>query len=137
MTDEDRLVFEDEQGNGYTLFMEAAEPLDLPDSSVINDDDEYERMGINEVKVQLSEVHAKLQNYARYAIGAFQNVPFADVEEITLKFGIKIAGSTGVPILPQSSAEANFQIEVKCKPKEKSIIFRTRDTSNSLYRWSV
>ena len=119
MTGVDRLVFEDEQGNDYTLFMEAAEPLDLPDSSARDDDDEYERMGINEVKVQLSEVHAKLQNYARYAIGAFQDVPFADVEEITLKFGVKISGSTGIPILTHGSVEGDFHIEIKCKPKKK------------------
>ena len=119
MTDVDRLVFEDEQGNDYTLFMEAADSLALPDSSGADGDDEYERMGINEVKVQLSEVHAKLQNYARYAIGAFQNVPFADIEEITLKFGVKISGSTGIPILTHGSVEGDFHIEIKCKPKQK------------------
>ncbi|PZO47486.1 MAG: hypothetical protein DCF15_18970 [Phormidesmis priestleyi] len=119
MTDVDRLVFEDEHGNDYTLFIEAAESLALPDTPTANDDDEYERMGINEVKVQLSEVHAKLQNYARYAIGAFQNVPFADVEEITLKFGVKVSGSTGIPILTHGSVEGDFHIEIKCKPKKK------------------
>ncbi|MEA5467050.1 CU044_2847 family protein [Leptothoe sp. PORK10 BA2] len=121
MTDVDRLVFEDEQGNDYTLFIEAAEPLDLPDSSPGDDDDDYERMGAGAdiVKVKLSEVHAKLQNYARYAIGAFQNVPFADVEEITLKFGVKISGSTGIPILTHGSVEGDFHIEIKCKPKQK------------------
>ena len=120
MADVDRLVFEDEQGNDYTLFIEAAKALDLPDASRAgNDNDEYESMGLSDVKVQLSEVHAKLQNYARYAIGAFQNVPFADVEEITLKFGVKVSGSTGIPILTHGSVEGDFHIEIKCKPKKK------------------
>jgi hypothetical protein len=119
MTDVDRLVFEDEQGNDYTLFIEAAESLTLPESPTANDDDDYERMGINEVKVQLSEVHAKLQNYARYAIGAFQDVSFADIEEITLKFGVKVSGSTGIPVLTHGSVEGDFHIEIKCKPKKR------------------
>ena len=119
MTDVDRLVFEDEQGNDYTLFMEAAESLALPDNPAADENDEYERMGISNVKVQLSDVHAKLQNYARYAIGAFQNVPFADVEEITLKFGVKVSGSTGIPILTHGSVEGDFHIEIKCKPKKE------------------
>ena len=119
MTDVDRLVFEDEQGNDYTLFMEAAEPLDFPGSSRSGDnDDEYERMGLSDVKVKLSDVHAKLQNYARYAIGAFQNVPFADVEEITLKFGVKVSGSTGIPVLTHGSVEGDFHIEIKCRPRK-------------------
>lgn len=118
MTDVDRLIFADEEGNDYTLLMESAESLALPDEAVSDEDDEYERMGISDVKVQLSDVHAKLQNYARYAIGAFQNVPFADVEEITVKFGVKISGSTGIPILTHGSVEGDFHIEVKCKPKK-------------------
>ena len=120
MADVDRLVFEDEQGNDYTLFMEAAESLDLPEpTEASNDDDEYERMGLSDVKVQLSDIHAKLQNYARYAIGAFQDVPFADVEEVTLKFGVKVSGSTGIPVLTHGSVEGDFHIEIKCKPKKK------------------
>ena len=120
MTDVDRLIFEDEKGNDYTLLIEAAEPLNLPEATADNGD-EYERMGIgvNDVRVKLSEVHAKLQNYAHYAIGAFQDVPFVDVEEITLKFGVKVSGSTGIPILTHGSVEGDFQIEIKCKPKKK------------------
>ncbi|MEO0434812.1 MAG: CU044_2847 family protein [Cyanobacteria bacterium J06656_5] len=33
------------------------------------------------------------------------------------KFGIKIAGLTGLPFFSQGSAEGSFEIEVKCKPK--------------------
>ncbi|MEO1181833.1 MAG: CU044_2847 family protein [Cyanobacteria bacterium J06636_28] len=49
--------------------------------------------------------------------GDYPSAAFVEVEEITLKFGIKIAGSTGMPILTQGSAEGSFQVEVKCKPK--------------------
>ena len=118
MSDVDRLVFEDEQGNDYTMFIEAAEPLDLPE--ITDSDNEFERMGPSDAKVKLSEVHAQLQNYARYAIGAFQDVPFVDVEEITLKFGIKVSGSTGIPILTSGSIEGDFHIEIKCKPEQRS-----------------
>ena len=118
MSDVDRLIFEDEQGNDYTMFIEAAEGLDLPETT--DSDDEFERMGPSDVKVKLSEVHDKLQSYARYAIGAFQNVPFVDVEEITLKFGIKISGSTGIPVLTRGSVEGDFHIEIKCKPEKRS-----------------
>lgn len=116
MTDVDRLVFEDEQGNDYTLFIESAESLDLPEP-IDYSEDEYERMGLSNVRVPLSEVHSKLKNYAHYAIGAFQNLPFADIEEITLKFGIKISGSTGIPVLTHGSAGGDFHIEIKCKPR--------------------
>ena len=125
MSDIGRLVFEDDSGNAYTMYIEAPEPLEIPDAPPSNapisdSDDEYdESMGISdEVKAKLKDIHGTIQAYTYYALGAFRKVAFADVEEMTLKFGIKIAGSTGVPILTQGSAEGSFQIEVKCKFKD-------------------
>lgn len=121
MSDVERLTFEDGNGNAYTMYYEATEPIEVPAAPVndVNDtDDEYESMGVaDEVKAKLKDIHGTLQAYTYYAIGAFSKVAFAEVEEITLKFGIKIAGSTGMPILTQGSAEGSFQVEVKCKPK--------------------
>ena len=118
MSDVERLTFEDDNGNAYTMYYEAAEPIEVPEAPANDTDDEYESMGVtDEVKAKLKDIHGTLQAYTYYAIGAFSKVAFAEVEEITLKFGIKIAGSTGMPILTQGSAEGSFQVEVKCKPK--------------------
>jgi hypothetical protein len=121
MSDVNRLIFEDEEGNDYTLYIESAEPLDLPATPTDDDDDEYEKMGItHEVRAKLQDIHGTLQAYTYYAIGAFRKIPFADVEEMTIKFGIKISGSTGIPILTKGAAEGDFHIEVKCKPKSNT-----------------
>jgi len=39
-----------------------------------------------------------------------------------LKFGLKISGEAGIPILTKASAESNFEIEVKCKFPPKPTI---------------
>ena len=116
MTDVNRLVFEDESGTAYTMYFETDDTIDTPPEP--DEDDEYESMGTStEVQAKLADIHGTLKTYANYALGAFKGVAGAEVEEITLKFGIKIAGSTGLPILAQGSAEGSFEIEVKCKPK--------------------
>ena len=118
MSDVERLTFEDDSGTAYTIYFEAPESIEVPEAPPADPDDEYESMGITEdIKAKLKDIHSTLQAYTYYAMGAFRKVAFADVEEVTLKFGIKIAGSTGMPILTQGSAEGTFQIEVKCKPK--------------------
>ena len=120
MSDIQRLTLEDDEGNAYAIFFEAQELANLPDASASggDDDDDYEAMGItDEVKAKLKDIHGTLQAYAWYALGAFHKVAFAEVTEMTLKFGIKIGGKTGIPVLTEGSAEGNFQIEVKCKPK--------------------
>lgn len=120
MSEINRLILEDDDGNEYTLFVESTDAFDLPAAPSSPTDDDYETYGISEdVRVKLRDVHNTLQAYARYSIGAFRNLAFAEVEEMTLKFNIKIAGKAGLPVLAEGSAEGSFQIEVKCKFKEK------------------
>ncbi|MGB3613333.1 MAG: CU044_2847 family protein [Elainellaceae cyanobacterium] len=116
MSDIDRLVIEDGYGNTHTMYIEVTEPLDIPDAPTPGDADDEESYGLtDDVKAKLTDIHSTLQGYAEYAIGAFKTVGGANVEEMTLKFGIKVSGSTGLPVLTQGAAEGNFQIEVKCR----------------------
>ena len=118
MSEIQRLLVADEAGNEFTFLVESKETTDIPPSPQSADDDD-ETYGLSdEMKAKLKDIHVTIQAYAYYAIGAFKKVAFADVEEMTLKFGIKIAGKAGLPILTEGSAEGNFEIEVKCKFKD-------------------
>ncbi|NJM46863.1 MAG: hypothetical protein HC860_12495 [Alkalinema sp. RU_4_3] len=68
-----------------------------------------------ELRVKLTEVHKTIQGYTQYAIGAFKNLSIAEVEEITLKFNLKITAEGGIPMLASAKTESDFSIEVKCK----------------------
>ena len=67
--------------------------------------------------VNMKEFQNKVRDYAKLAVGAFKNLP--DAEEITVKFGIKLGGKTGIPFLTEGSAESNFEIEVKYNLAQK------------------
>ncbi|NJM46587.1 MAG: hypothetical protein HC860_10735 [Alkalinema sp. RU_4_3] len=72
-----------------------------------------------EMRVKLADVHRTIQGYTQYAIGAFKNLAIAEVEEITLKFNLKITAEAGLPMLASGKTESDFAIEVKCKfPKD-------------------
>jgi Trypsin-co-occurring domain 1 len=73
-----------------------------------------------EMRVDLAKVHKTIQGYTQYAIGAFKNLSIAEVEELNLKFKIKISAETGIPMLASGKTEADFEIEVKCKFPEKN-----------------
>ena len=119
MADVQPVLLQDEDGTTYTIYVESTAPTilppDLPSPGEV-DEDERESMGITEDAVaKLKEIHGTIRAYAWYAIGAFKNFGDAEVEELNLKFGLKIGGKTGVPIVTEGSAEANFEISVKCK----------------------
>ena len=102
-----------EQEDGEILIITIAESDDDLLTDTISDRESY---GIKENAIKnLQEVHETIRFYTKYAIGAFKNLSDAQVEEVTLKFGLKIGGEAGIPILTKASAESNFEIQVKCK----------------------
>ncbi|MBD2499038.1 CU044_2847 family protein [Anabaena azotica] len=115
MSNIERLVFE-EDGELYTILFESKETPNIPEIITPEVDNERESYGFREEAViKMQEVHQQIRAYTKYAIGAFKNLGAAEVEEVTLKFGLKIGGKTGIPLLTEGSAESNFEIEVKCK----------------------
>ena len=72
------------------------------------------------ILLKMADIQKKIQTYANFAIGAFQHLGSAEVEEMTLKFGIKLGGKTGI-IFTEGSAEGSMEVAVKCKfPKPDS-----------------
>lgn len=119
MSNIERLVFE-EDGEIYTILFESKETPNIPEVITPEVDEEKESYGWREdAFVKIEEVHHQIRAYTKYAIGAFKNLGAAEVEEVTLKFGLKIGGKTGIPFVTEGSAESNFEIEVKCKFPEK------------------
>jgi hypothetical protein len=64
---------------------------------------------------RMQQARQLIRSYAMYAVTAFKDFGAAEVEEITLKFGIKMGGKAGIPYITEGSAESNLEIEVKCK----------------------
>jgi hypothetical protein len=120
MLDIQSLIFEDESGDQYTVLVEsdATSLISGPEPA----DDNRESYGFQETAVvKLKDVHETIRGYTKYALGAFKNLGDVQVEEISLKFSLKISAKAGLPILTESSAEGNFEIQVKCKFPDSSL----------------
>ena len=112
MSELQRLLIE-ENGKTVEIFVEAPTVPAIPNPNNIGKRP-GEKGVTDEVLLKMSEVQSKIQTYANFAIGAFQHLGSAEVEEITLKFGIKLGGKTGI-IFTEGSAEGSMEISVKCK----------------------
>ncbi|MCA1994285.1 MAG: hypothetical protein LDL41_19895 [Coleofasciculus sp. S288] len=113
MSEVERLLVK-ENGQEYELFIESKTDYDVPES-----DEEEPTTRALRPTVDIQKVHQRIQNYTKFALGAFKNFTDAQVEEVTIKFGIKLAGQAGIPFVTQGSAENHFEIEVKCKFPDK------------------
>lgn len=78
--------------------------------------DPFERRGVGtDAATKMQQARQLMRGYAMYAISAFKDFGAGEIEEVTLKFGIKLGGKAGIPYITEGSAESNLEIEVKCK----------------------
>jgi Pyruvate/2-oxoacid:ferredoxin oxidoreductase gamma subunit len=107
---------EDADGTTYTVYIESTEAVDLPDSGIADEGSNRESYGLPEdIQSHIKNIHGTIRAYTWYVIGAFKKLAGVEVEEINLKFGMKIGGKAGLPIFTEGTAESNFEVSVKCK----------------------
>jgi hypothetical protein len=115
MSEIQRFVIED-NGRLQEIYVETPEVGKLPDQIPV-ERRPGEKGIARDAIIQMQNVQEKVQAYANLAIGALKNMP--DAEEVTLKFGVKLNGKTGI-IFTESSAEGSLEVQVKYNFQNKS-----------------
>ncbi|WP_309236485.1 CU044_2847 family protein [Microcoleus sp. FACHB-672] len=80
--------------------------------------DEQRGLGTDTI-AQMQLARKMIRDYTSYVLSAFKDFGAAEIEEVTLKFGMKLGGSAGIPYITEGKAESNLEIEVKCKFPDK------------------
>lgn len=121
MSEVQRLLIE-EGGQQYEIYVESKAAPIMPTAKKPQDYDPNQSMGFrDDAVVKMQQARQMIRGYAVYALSAFKDFGAAEIEEVTLKFGIKMSGSAGIPYITEGKAESNLEIEVKCKfPKPQT-----------------
>lgn len=110
MSEIQSLIIKDDDQE-YTIYLESKTAPE-----VIEEEEPGYRDGLPTLNIK--DFQDKIRDYAKLAVGAFKHLP--EAEEVTVKFGIKLGGKTGIPFLTEGSAESNFEIEVKYNLSKKN-----------------
>ncbi|MBW4492998.1 MAG: hypothetical protein KME26_07900 [Oscillatoria princeps RMCB-10] len=115
MAEVQRLLIEAE-GETYEVYVESkTAPTVAPGGIQDDEDDESYGDFRTDATVKMQQARQMIRGYAMYALSAFKDFRAAEIEEVRLKFGLKLGGKTGIPYITEGSAESNLEIEVKCK----------------------
>lgn len=119
MSEVQRLLIEDGDQT-YEIYIESKSTPNIPPPQ----DQEYDPAkgyGFKEDAItKMREARQMIRGYSLYALSAFKDFGAAEIEEVTLKFGMKLGGKTGIPYITEGTAESNLEIQVKCKfPAQK------------------
>jgi len=107
------------------IYIESSEAVDIPSASsnekglVIYGDTSANTTKINE---NFDRLKSTITHYTLSTIDAFKkvsNTDIANIDKVTLKFGIKISGEAGIPYITKGTAESNLEITVECSFPKK------------------
>lgn len=125
--------------DGTMIYVEVRQPVTFADQSVaapVVDGGELSRedlggdaKGLREMKdrligalPKLPSIEQTILSYTNVALNALKNVSSANVNKVTLEFGIKVGGKMGVPFVTEGTAESNLKVTVECSfPQNKHL----------------
>ncbi|AFY36840.1 hypothetical protein Lepto7376_0403 [[Leptolyngbya] sp. PCC 7376] len=55
-----------------------------------------------------------IRGYTHYTLNAFRKVANANIDKVTLEFGIQIEGKAGIPYITEGTAASNLKVTVEC-----------------------
>jgi hypothetical protein len=110
--------------DGTEIYMEATDDVVAPDSAPADAYGETTRTAkgwgmTNEVAQthaaqSFKAIEGTVRAYTSYTMNAFKDMSTANVEKVTLEFGLKVGGEAGVPYVTKGTAESNLKITVEC-----------------------
>jgi hypothetical protein len=111
------------------IYIEASEDVNIPPVATEEEEEEAlneKGMSSEAVRKQMAQhfqaIQGTIRAYTVYTLNAFKQMPIANanVDKVTLEFGIELGGEAGVPYVTKGTAKSNMKITVECSfPKEK------------------
>ena len=65
-------------------------------------------------------IEGTIRTYTKHTLSAFKDMADANVDKVTLEFGIRVSGEAGVPYVTKGAAESNLNITVECSFDRKN-----------------
>lgn len=111
------------------IYIEATGDVDVPVASTEELAEEEEEglvskgMSPEQIRQKMMQNFLAIQNtiraYTVHTLNSFKQIPIANVDKVTLEFGIEMGGEAGVPYVTKGTAKSNMKITVECSfPKE-------------------
>lgn len=127
--------------DGSVLYVEAQDDTETTPivSTDPSDSGEQRRGGAKGIGIparvnpaqSMQMVQSTIRTYTVYCLNAFKDISLANVDEVTLEFGVNLSADAGIPYIASGKAQSNLKITVKCSfDKPESAIVESTSTTN-------
>ncbi|MFZ2727523.1 MAG: CU044_2847 family protein [Methylococcaceae bacterium] len=107
--------------DGTLIYIEAGDINPTPNNPTTENNGRTSR-SITQNTAQTIQHFAGLQDtikaFAVYSLNSFKTIATANVDKVTLEFGVNIGGEMGIPYITKGSVGSNLKITVECSFKD-------------------
>lgn len=109
-----KLVRQIELEDGISIMVEADEDIKAPVTRGGSEGLVSRGGGMDSAIEKFRSVEGTIRAYTNHTLNAFKGIAAANIDKVTLEFGIKIGGEAGIPYITKGTAESNLAIKVEC-----------------------
>ena len=115
--------------DGTIIYIEATDNVDAPPVSIESPQGEEEALidkgwdadvAQKQIVQNFQAIEGTIRAYTVYTLNAFKKIPIANIDKVTLEFGIKVGGEAGIPYITKGTAESNLKVTVECSFPDQS-----------------
>lgn len=99
--------------DGTVIYIEAEDEF-VPPSLASAEISRTSKSPRNQAVQKFQAMQGTIRTYTAYTLNAFREMNSANVDKVTLEFGIKVAGEGGIPYITKGCAECNLKVTVEC-----------------------
>ncbi|UZQ52914.1 CU044_2847 family protein [Trichothermofontia sichuanensis B231] len=104
--------------DGTEIYIETRDDLDSPAPNLAAVSGEQQRTGAKGGGAHLpsfKQIEGAIRAYTNSTLNAFRELAIAEVETVTLEFGVAVSGMTGIPYIATGEAGCNLRVTVECR----------------------
>lgn len=104
--------------DGTEIYIETRDDLNSPPPNLAATSGEAQRTGAKGGGTHLpsfKQIEGAIRAYTDSTLNAFRELSIAEVEKVTLEFGVAVSGMTGIPYIATGEAGCNMRVTVECR----------------------
>jgi hypothetical protein len=97
-----------------SIYIESTDDVEIPSETLRTGGRAAKAARTEQILQNFQAIEDTIRTYTTYTLNAFRNLAIANIEEVTLQFGVEIGGEAGIPYITKGTAKSNLNITVKC-----------------------
>jgi hypothetical protein len=121
------------------IYVEATDAVAVP--VVASESEEVGRtgqkgLGSPQPQAQIAKsfqaIEGTIKTYTKHTLNAFKDAALADVEKVTIEFGMNVSGGAGVPYIAAGTVGCNIKVTVECNFAQRNALRQAQQAQQTV-----